>query len=168
LAGKSPTVELNDQVLIGGDWLEAIYSIDLNAYFAKGLDRNDLGLTIIENCDFDGENIGEYDVLMSKALDTAMCKVEQSKVKDIYQNLGDYIYSPPFYFIGTDNESNQWWPNYAQGITMRWSVDIKPTQSGDFSKIFTSCKGREPGHHPEQEWKVMSCDTLISSTLTNM
>ncbi|MGR6756499.1 hypothetical protein ACU6QO_01630 [Aeromonas veronii] len=162
------TVELHDYVLINDEWLEAIYNVDLNFYFKNGLGRKDMRLTTTSHCNFDGESIGEYDITMSKALDTAMCKVEKDKVMEISQKMDGYLFNIPFYGIGHAPSDNGTAINFAQGIAMQWSVDIEPTEDGNFDKVFISCKGRIPGYMPEQEWQNMPCAKFISSTLNNM
>ncbi|MGN5001638.1 hypothetical protein ACTG2S_00955 [Aeromonas sp. 82P] len=170
LAGDSEfkTVELHDYVLINDEWLEATYNVDLNFYFKNGLGRKDMKLTTTSHCNFDGETIGEYDITMSKALDTAMCKVEKDKVMEIFQKMDGSFFNIPFYGIGNAPSQNGTTINFAQGIAMQWSVNIDPTEGGNFDKVFISCKGRIPGYMPEQEWQNMPCAKLISSTLTNM
>lgn len=177
LAGEKVTVELSDYVLIDdkGEWLgqyvEAKYTVDLNRYFSSGIDRDAVNIGVTEYCKYRGETIGEYDVNLSKALDTAMCSVTESEVKSIYQQIDtDHSYHP-FYSFGyastswdPDTQTTYWTYNYAQGIPMRWFADISAKQGGNFNKVFVSCKARLSS--PDQEWKEKPCDWLLSNSLS--
>lgn len=171
LAGEKSTVELSDYVLIDdeGEWLgqhvETKYTVDLNSYFSSGIDRDAVDIGVTEYCKYRGETIGEYDVNLSKALDTAMCHLSESEVKSIYQQIDAYHSNYPFYSLGTpDTGENYWTQNYAQGIPMRWFADIRAKQGGNFGKVFVSCKARLPA--AGQEWQEKPCDWLLSNSLS--
>ncbi|QWZ62714.1 hypothetical protein [Aeromonas sp. FDAARGOS 1417] len=171
LAGEKSTVELSDYVLIDdeGEWLgqhvETKYTVDLNSYFSYGIDRDAVDIGVTEYCKYRGETIGEYDVNLSKALDTAMCHLSESEVKSIYQQIDAYHSNYPFYSLGTpDTGENYWTQNYAQGIPMRWFADIRAKQGGNFGKVFVSCKARLPA--AGQEWQEKPCDWLLSNSLS--
>ncbi|MEV3830071.1 hypothetical protein RI534_12580 [Aeromonas allosaccharophila] len=176
LAGEKNTVELSDYVLIDdeGEWLgqhvETKYTVDLNSYFSSGIDRDAVDIRVTEYCKYRGKTIGEYDINLSKALDTAMCRVDESNVRDIYQQMDIHYSYSPFYFISVSKEVNQdtgntdYIPNYAQGIPMRWFADIRAKQGGNFSKVFVSCKARLPSE--SQEWQKKDCDWLLSNSFS--
>jgi hypothetical protein len=176
LAGEKSTIELNDYVLIDdeGEWLgqhvETKYTVDLNSYFTSGIDRDAVNISVTEYCKYRGETIGEYDVNLSKALDTAMCHLSQSEVKDIYQQIDTYHSYHPFYFLRASKEINpgttypSYIPHYTQGFPMRWFTDIRAKQGGNFGKVFLSCKARLPA--AEQEWQEKPCDWLLSNSLS--
>ncbi|NJI11987.1 hypothetical protein [Aeromonas veronii] len=171
LAGEKSTVELSDYVLIDdeGEWLgqhvETKYTVDLNSYFSSGIDRDAVDIGVTEYCKYRGETIGEYDVNLSKALDTAMCHLSESEVKSIYQQIDAYHSNYPFYSLGTpDTGENYWTQNYAQAIPMRWFADIRAKQGGNFGKVFVSCKARLPA--AGQEWQEKPCDWLLSNSLS--
>ncbi len=171
LAGEKSTVELNDYVLIDdeGEWLgqhvETKYTVDLNSYFSSGIDRDAVDIGVTEYCKYRGETIGEYDVNLSKALDTAMCHLSESEVKSIYQQIDAYHSNYPFYSLGDpDTGETYWTQNYAQGIPMRWFADIRAKQGGNFGKVFVSCQARLPA--AGQEWQEKPCDWLLSNSLS--
>lgn len=176
LAGEKSTIELNDYVLIDdeGEWLgqhvETKYTVDLNSYFTSGIDRDAVNISVTEYCKYRGETIGEYDVNLSKALDTAMCHLSQSEVKDIYQQIDTYHSYHPFYFLRASKEINpgttypSYIPHYTQGFPMRWFTDIRAKQGGNFGKVLLSCKARLPA--AEQEWQEKPCDWLLSNSLS--
>ncbi|MFQ1874404.1 hypothetical protein ACK359_09775 [Aeromonas veronii] len=176
LAGEKATVELSDYVLIDdeGEWLgkqvEAKYTVNLNSYFSSGIDRDAVTIGVTEYCKYRGQTIGEYDINLSKALDTAMCRVDESSVRDIYKQMSTNYYYNPFYFISVSKEVNQdtgntdYIPNYAQGIPMRWFADIRAKQGGNFGKVFVSCKARLPS--ADLGWQEKSCDWLLSNSLS--
>ncbi|WP_270692618.1 MULTISPECIES: hypothetical protein [unclassified Aeromonas] len=176
LAGEKATVELSDYVLIDdeGEWLgkqvEAKYTVNLNSYFSSGIDRDAVTIGVTEYCKYRGQTIGEYDINLSKALDTAMCRVDESSVRDIYKQMStNYSYNP-FYFISVSKGVNpdtgypDYTPNYAQGIPMRWFADIRAKQGGNFGKVFVSCKARLPS--ADLGWQEKSCDWLLSNSLS--
>ncbi|MCF5847295.1 hypothetical protein K3H53_08235 [Aeromonas veronii] len=176
LAGEKSTVELSDYVLIDdeGEWLgqhvETKYTVDLNSYFSSGIDRDSVTIGITEYCKYRGNTIGEYDINLSKALDTAMCRVDESSVRDIYQQMSTHYSYSPFYFIRVSKENNpatgypDYTPHYAQGFPMRWFADIRAKQGGNFGKVFVSCKARLPA--AGQEWQEKPCDWLLSNSLS--
>ncbi|MFQ1967064.1 hypothetical protein ACK36M_16265 [Aeromonas veronii] len=177
LAGEKSTVELNDYVLIDdeGEWLgqhvETKYTVDLNSYFSSGIDRDAVDIGVTEYCKYRGETIGEYDVNLSKALDTAMCHLTESEVKYIYQQIDTHHSYHPFYNLWyattswvPDTQTTYWTYNYAQGFPMRWFADIRAKQGGNFGKVFVSCKARLPASG--QEWQEKPCDWLLSNSLS--
>ncbi len=176
LAGEKSTVELNDYVLIDdeGEWLgqhvETKYTVDLNSYFSSGIDRDAVDIGVTEYCKYRGETIGEYDINLSKALDTAMCHLSESEVKYLYQQFDTHLSYYPFYFLRVSQEINPEtsYPNYtahyAQGFPMRWFADIRAKQGGNFGKVFVSCKARLPA--AGQEWQEKPCDWLLSNSLS--
>ncbi len=176
LTGDKSTVELNDYVLIDdeGEWLgqhvETKYTVNLNSYFSSGIDRDAIDIGVTEYCKYRGETIGEYDVNLSKALDTAMCHLTESEVKYIYQQFDTHHSYYPFYFLRVSQEINpetgypDYTPHYAQGFPMRWFADIRAKQGGNFGKVFVSCKARLPA--AGQEWQEKPCDWLLSNSLS--
>lgn len=121
-----PTIEMHDNVHIDdeGEWLgrdiEAKYMVNINQFFALGLDRSAVNINVTEYCKYRGKTAGEYDESMSKALDMAMCRVSESEVKNINQQSEEYGAFLPFYFL--DHESLQ---NAETGIEGMFTILLK-------------------------------------------
>ncbi|WP_429156566.1 hypothetical protein [Aeromonas veronii] len=174
LNGTQNSIELNERVMIGdkydgGYYANAKYTINLNPFFALGLDRNDVILTIKESCKHKNYDvIGEYDETLSKAMDTAMCNISQSDVKAIYSP----YYNDNFEYLGSSEAINpdtgilERHPTFAQGFPMRWFVELKAKPNSSFGEIFTSCKIKKE-HENQEQWQPMPCDELVSHSLSD-
>lgn len=171
-----PTIEVYDDVYIDdeGEWLEqeiaAKYAVNLNQFFALGLDRSAVTINITEYCKYRGKTVGEYDESMSKALDAAMCRVSEDEVKNINQQSETYGSFLPFYLLGHEalqNAETGYWEGYvqhfAQGIPMNWFGDIRAKSDSSFGKIFVTCKARL---NEDEEWQEKPCDWLFSNALS--
>ncbi|UJQ37091.1 hypothetical protein L1871_00660 [Aeromonas caviae] len=171
-----PTIEMHDNVHIDdeGEWLgrdiEAKYMVNINQFFALGLDRSAVDINVTEYCKYRGKTAGEYDESMSKALDMAMCRVSESEVKNINQQSEEFGAFLPFYFLDHESLQNAEtgdWEGYvyhfAQGIPMNWFSDIRAKSDTSFGKVFVSCKARLDG---SEEWQEKPCDWLFSNSLS--
>ena len=144
--------------------------VNINQFFALGLDRSAVNINVTEYCKYRGKTAGEYDESMSKALDMAMCRVSESEVKNINQQSEEYGAFLPFYFLDHESLQNAEtgdWEGYvyhfAQGIPMNWFSDIRAKSDTSFGKVFVSCKARLDG---SEEWQEKPCDWLFSNSLS--
>ncbi|MGL4449470.1 MAG: hypothetical protein ACRCUZ_17365 [Shewanella sp.] len=118
----------------------AIYDLNLNAFFANALSRKDFDVSLEMTCQLNGDSLDTLDEQLSKAFNTPMCSVTEEHIRSYYQAVGNNYWNAPFEYIEYVYPEPRSADIYAQAIPVDMQVNLKAKQNSNFQQVFKACR----------------------------